>query len=94
MSRRYRSASAQSLDADMRADEFRRSMLEAKAPTTYRLMNAVNAALIVIPYEHPLLGALERLSIALSYDAERGAEHNAESAKYVDGLLAQIKVPA
>lgn len=85
------SAGARALEADLRADEFRRGMMRVKAPTTWRLLDAVNDALTDLPYGHPMLAQLETLSMSLSYDAERGAEHGANSAAYVDGLIAEAK---
>lgn len=81
------------MKAEMQADEFRRAMSEAKAPTTWRLKRAVDDVL----YEPGLLplGAqrdeLERVATALAWSAERGAEESAASAAYVDSLVAGVR---
>jgi len=89
--RSYHRQSQRGVEAEIRADAFRRQMLEAKAPTTWRLMRAVRDALVDLPTGHPMLPQLEELSMRLCLDAERGAEHSAESAAYVDGLIAKVK---
>lgn len=89
----YRSAAQRRMDADLRAYDFARKVAQAKAPTTWRLKEAVDDVL----YEPGLLplGAqrdeLERVAMALAWDAERGAEHSAKSAEYVDGLIAAVR---
>ncbi len=89
----YRTRSERALQADIRADEFRRQLSEAKAPTTWRLLRAVDDVIHepgLLPMG-PQRDELERVSWVLSSDAERGAEHGAKSAEYVDGLVAAVR---
>jgi hypothetical protein len=91
MSRQFRSRSDRAMEAEGRADAFRRQMCEAKAPTTWRLMRAVNDALVDLPYGHPMLTQFEELSLRLCGDAEAGAERGAADVAYVSELLAKAK---
>ena len=97
----HRSASERALQADIRADEFRRQMSQAKAPTTWRLLRAVEDVLEARVAENvrhppyllppgPQRDVLVAVSWTLAADAERGAEHSAKSAEYVEGLLAAV----
>lgn len=84
--------------ADLACDQFRRDMLDARAqavaPTTWRLMRAVNDAMAGLSFRHPMHARLDELLTRLSGDAEHGIESDAKTVAEVDGLLAQIKVTA
>ena len=94
---RYSSRSDRALDVELRAYHFLREIAKAKAPTAFRLKEAVDDVL----YETkphlpcgPKRDELERVAMLLADATERGAEVTADSASYVDGLLAALRETA
>ena len=87
---RYSRASERAYEADMRADAFRRDMMRAKAPRTWALLGKVREALDACTYEQEggdYHGKLQRLDIAISVAAERGAEYAQASIDYAMGVI-------
>ncbi len=88
MSPRYQ---AHASAVDLACDRFRRDMLELKAPTTWRLMRAVNDAMADMSFRHPLYAELDEQARQLSGDAEHGVERGAADVASVNELLAKVK---
>ncbi len=87
---RYRTASERALEADLASDAFRRQMLEAKAPTTRRLLRMVDEAMRGLGH-CPIYFELEGLSWSLSDDLQRGAEHGANSVAKVEAIVKRAR---
>ncbi len=85
-----RTASERFLEADGRIEDFRRAMLEAKAPTTHRLLRAVDEAMKGLGH-CPAYFELEGLSWSLSGDLQRGAEHGAKGVAMVEDVIKRAK---
>lgn len=85
-------ASERSLAADLRALDRLRGNARVKAPTTWRLREAVEEVLFTSPLPPGVLrDQLERLAIALAYDGDRGIEVVADSVTCVEELLAKAR---
>ena len=86
----YRTASERALEADLRVDAFRRELMEAKAPTTHRLLHMVNDAMEGLGHCPPYF-ELEGLSWSLSDDLQRGAEHEASAVAKVESIVKRAR---
>jgi hypothetical protein len=79
--------------ADLTTDLVR-EIARAKTPTTFRLKDAVEDVLFetspALP-PGPKRDELERVAMALAYDAEHGVEQVGDSVIYVEELLATLR---